>query len=215
MTYLSPSPQISNVEGLRAAEVASDRLVMLAVVRQASEVYQRLFHRGNDPHELLVTWFAYRLARQGGFLNTVLTAEQVLWAGVLHDIGKNAIDDRIVNKPGPLSQSERYVIQSHPLLGRQIAEGVPEVDNVVLDGILYHHERYDGAGYPVGLIGEGIPLLARILTVADVYAALTSGRPYRPAWEPAEAVKYLRDHKGKIFDPVLVDLFLDNETTAH
>lgn len=196
---------------------AGNSRCVLNVVRAARVIQQQSGLFLLSEHDFQVMWLAYRLACACGALSTpphgtaeALSAEQVLWAGLLHDIGKHVIPEVILAKPGPLTAEERQVMQTHPMHGhrmaRQLAEEhhISEIDRVVLQGILHHHERYDGEGYPVGLSGESIPLLARILTVMDVYAALTSPRAYHPALPPQAALDYLLEHQGTIFDPVLV-----------
>jgi putative nucleotidyltransferase with HDIG domain len=125
---------------------------------------------------------------------------------LLHDIGKIGISDEILNKAGELNTEEWEAIKSHPQLGADIISHVPQLASC-LAGILYHHERYDGSGYPAGLKGEAIPLDARILGVVDAFAAMTSARPYRPAFSYEEAVGELKRGAGKQFDPHLVKAF--------
>jgi len=133
-------------------------------------------------------------------------------AALLHDIGKIGISDEILNKAGKLTDEEWEVIRSHPQLGADIVSNVPELASC-LAGILYHHEQYDGSGYPAGLKGEAIPLDARILGVVDAFAAMTSARPYRAAFSCEEAVEELRRGAGKQFDPNLVKVFIPTAQT--
>jgi putative nucleotidyltransferase with HDIG domain len=125
----------------------------------------------------------------------------------LHDIGKVAIPDHILFKPGPLTEKEWVKMRSHPLIAVEI-----------LKSILYlapalpiprsHHEKWDGSGYPDGLAGEDIPLVARMFAFADVFDALTSDRPYRQAWPQAEALDYIRENSGTHFDPKIAPVFI-------
>jgi diguanylate cyclase (GGDEF)-like protein/putative nucleotidyltransferase with HDIG domain len=133
-------------------------------------------------------------------------------AALLHDIGKIGISDEILNKAGKLTDEEWEVIRSHPQLGADIVSNVPELASC-LAGILYHHEQYDGSGYPAGLKGEAIPLDARILGIVDAFAAMTSARPYRAAFSCEEAVEELRRGAGKQFDPKLVKVFIPTAQT--
>lgn len=126
---------------------------------------------------------------------------------LLHDIGKIGVPDRILLKPGALSEEEWVIMRYHPVYARdllqEIAYLVPAID------IPYcHHERWDGDGYPRRISGEEIPLAARIFSVIDVYDALLSNRPYRPSWSQEDVKKYLIAHKGKQFDPKIIDEFL-------
>ena len=127
---------------------------------------------------------------------------------LLHDIGKLGIPDAILLKPGSLTQPERKVMQQHAVYGYNILAPIINLRQT-LDIALYHHERWDGSGYPYGLTGEQIPLVARLFAVADVFDALTSDRPYRPAWSHTQAVEYLREQAGRLFDPQVVELFLE------
>ncbi|RPJ28472.1 MAG: HD domain-containing protein [Chloroflexi bacterium] len=127
---------------------------------------------------------------------------------LLHDIGKLGIPDAILLKPGSLTQREREVMQQHAVYGYNILAPIINLRQT-LDIALYHHERWDGSGYPYGLKGEQIPLVARLFAVADVFDALTSDRPYRSAWSHTQAVEYLREQAGRLFDPEVVELFLE------
>lgn len=131
----------------------------------------------------------------------------------LHDIGKVGIPDRILLKPGKLEPSEWEIMKTHAAIGAQTLEGVmagsrPNAFLTMSRDIAWaHHERWDGAGYPRGLSGESIPLSARILTLADVYDALTSVRPYKPAWPHDRARETILGGSGSQFDPLLVEVF--------
>lgn len=128
-------------------------------------------------------------------------------SAILHDIGKIGVPEQILDKPGRLTDEEFSEIRKHPKAGTDIISSIPSYDGSILSGILYHHEHWDGTGYPEGLKGENIPLYARIICVADVYDALTVGRPYRKAWSREQAVPFFEEQKEKIFDPRLVDIF--------
>jgi two-component system, response regulator RpfG len=135
-------------------------------------------------------------------------AETVELAAPLHDIGKIGIPDQILLKPEKLDDTEWQVMRRHPVIGHEILKG--SASKYVRMGALIalgHHEKYDGSGYPNGLVGDHIPLCARIVAVADVYDALTSPRPYKQAWTSAKAYEYLASQRGKHFDPSLVDAF--------
>jgi HD-GYP domain-containing protein (c-di-GMP phosphodiesterase class II) len=127
---------------------------------------------------------------------------------LLHDIGKLGIPDAILLKPGSLTPQEWKVMQQHPLYAYNILASILTLRQALAIP-LYHHERWDGSGYPYGLKGEQIPLSARLFAVVDVYDALTSNRPYRSAWSRSEAVDYLHEQSGKLFDQRVVTHFLD------
>ncbi|MDP9233537.1 MAG: HD-GYP domain-containing protein [Actinomycetota bacterium] len=129
-------------------------------------------------------------------------------AAEFHDIGKVAIPDSILLKPGSLDPDEWTEIKKHPALGANIVEGA-ELFNRSVPGILHHHERFDGGGYPVGLAGRGIPLIARIITAVDAYDAMTTDRPYRQALSNAEAWRRLLDGSGTQFCPETIRVLGD------
>jgi putative two-component system response regulator len=128
----------------------------------------------------------------------------------MHDIGKIGIPDSILQKPGKLTQEEWAIMREHPVIGARII-GVHTVGllHMAHDIALTHHERWDGSGYPRGLQGEEIPVVGRIVAVADVFDALTTQRPYKKAWPLNEAIAYIREQRGKHFDPRLVEVFLE------
>jgi len=126
----------------------------------------------------------------------------------LHDIGKIGISDQILNKPGPLDEEELVVMKTHPEIGYRIAMSSPDFATIA-ELILTHHERWDGKGYPNHLSGEKIPLLARILAVADAYDAMTEDRVYRKALSPKAAMEEIRKNAGTQFDPKIAEMFLE------
>lgn len=129
----------------------------------------------------------------------------------MHDVGKIGIPDSILFKPGKLTPAERKIMEKHSEFGAKIlGEHSDPLLRMARDVALSHHEKWDGSGYPMGLKGEEIPLVGRIVAVADVFDALTSKRPYKEAWTESEAVAYIREQAGKHFDPALVSAFLDN-----
>lgn len=127
---------------------------------------------------------------------------------MLHDIGKIGIDDQILNKPGKLSDEEWVIMKKHPEIGHRIAMSATELENIA-EYILSHHEHWDGSGYPRGLAGEDIPLLARILSVVDAYDAMTQDRVYRKAMSREAAIGQIRDNAGTQFDPQIAKIFLE------
>ncbi|MBO4337107.1 MAG: HD domain-containing protein, partial [Lachnospiraceae bacterium] len=140
----------------------------------------------------------------------------VVRSAPLHDVGKINIPDGILNKPGKLTDEEFEIMKTHTIHGRNIIEhaiGSVEGDNYLKEArnmAAYHHERWDGTGYPEGIHGEVIPLSARIMAVADVFDALTSARIYKPALSVDEAVAAIEEGRGKQFDPKCVDAFMDS-----
>lgn len=133
--------------------------------------------------------------------------DRLALAGVLHDVGKIHLDPAILGKPGPLDESERALMERHPELGFAMTRN--RLDPKISEAILYHHERFDGDGYPFGLAGNGIPILSRIVLVADAFDAMTSKRAYQPALPSDFAVHEIRKNAGTQFDPDVVDIFME------
>lgn len=158
-----------------------------------------------EGHSRRVTELAVALAQTLGLRNEAL--EAVRQGAILHDIGKMGIPDAILLKPGPLTEPELEIVKTHPALAAELLQQIPYL-NLALDIPRYHHERWDGNGYPNGLEGEHIPLVARLFSVVDNWDALNSDRPYRPAWPRAEVVQYLQENAGVKFDPFIVTVFL-------
>lgn len=131
------------------------------------------------------------------------------WAGRLHDLGKIALPAALIYKRGALTRRERRTIEEHSLCGAALLKrlGAPQV---VIDGAKYHHERWDGTGYPYDIGQEQIPLVARCLAIADAYTVLRSDRPYRRAVSPEQARAEIERHAGTQFDPGLVQIFFAN-----
>jgi HD-GYP domain-containing protein (c-di-GMP phosphodiesterase class II) len=156
------------------------------------------FTRG---HADRVSRIAGAIAREMGLPETQI--EQIELAGLLHDIGKIGVEDRILMKPTRLDEDERELMRLHPIYGASILEPSTALRPLV-PLVLHHHENFDGTGYPEGLKGEAIPIGSRILIVADAYEAMTSDRIYRPAIGHERALEQLNRHKGSQFDPKVV-----------
>lgn len=134
--------------------------------------------------------------------------ESLYKAGVLHDIGKIGIPDRILNKPSRLSKKEYGIIQTHTEIGKEICQPLKSMKDVI-DVVFYHHERWDGQGYPQGLKRDEIPLMAQIVSIVDVYDALTSHRPYRKSYTTREVLYILETEASKSFNADLIKFFID------
>ena len=132
---------------------------------------------------------------------------QISRGALLHDVGKIGIPDSILKKEGPLNDSEWVLMKQHPLIAKEMLSRIPYLSESLAIPV-YHHEKWDGSGYPEGLSGESIPLPARLFSVIDVFDALTSDRPYRAAWSKAKTLRYIHDQAGKQFDPAIVAAFL-------
>ena len=140
-----------------------------------------------------------------------LTEEQLLqirYGALLHDIGKMGVPDSILHKPGPLTDEEWDIMHKHPTFAFEMLSPIHHLKAESLQIPYCHHEKWDGSGYPRRLKGEQIPLAARLFTVVDVWDALTSDRPYRPAWSEEKALQYIKEQAGRHFDPKVVNVFL-------
>jgi len=157
-------------------------------------------------HTARVTRYAELLAKK---MN--LAHEEIQWIRLgtpLHDVGKIGIDDAILRKPGGLTPAEFEIMKSHTLKGAAILSTIPDLAPII-PIVRSHHERWDGRGYPDGLTGEEIPLLARIVAVADTFDAMTSERPYRKAMAPEVALAEVKKQSGKQFDPMCAAAFTE------
>ena len=158
-----------------------------------------------EGHSRRVTGLALQLARQLGLRGDTLI--QIRRGALLHDIGKMGIPDSILHKPGPLTPEEWIVMRKHPVKAYELLSQIPYLQHA-LEIPYCHHEKWDGSGYPRGLRGEQIPIAARIFAVIDVYDALTSDRPYRPALNLSDVLEYIRAQSGRHFDPAVAEAFL-------
>lgn len=147
------------------------------------------------------------LARAYGLDENI--AQKIKIASMLHDVGKIGIPDMVLNKPGRLTEEEYEIMKTHTIIGYKIlSKQRNEIFELAAKIALYHHENWDGSGYPEGLSGEEIPLEARIVAIVDNYDALTSNRAYRKAWSEDRTLEYIKDMRGIKFDPRITDLFL-------
>ncbi|HEY9827694.1 MAG TPA: HD domain-containing phosphohydrolase, partial [Stenomitos sp.] len=161
-----------------------------------------------EGHTLRVTEMALRLADKMGMNeNDKLNLRR---GALLHDIGKMGVPDGILLKPGPLTDDEWKIMRQHPVYAFQMLSPIKYLQPA-LDIPCYHHEKWDGSGYPHGLKGETIPLAARVFAVIDVFDALIVDRPYRRAWPREKVLAYLQEQAGKHFDPLVVETFLKVE----
>jgi putative nucleotidyltransferase with HDIG domain len=161
--------------------------------------------RETEGHSRRLVKLSTRLARAIGSSEEEITT--LRRGALLHDIGKMAIPDEILLKPGPLNKEERKILEQHPAYAKQMLSHIPFLQPAI--EVAYgHHEHWDGLGYPEGLKGEQIPLPARIFAIVDQWDALTSDRPYRTAWAREDVIVYIKENKGKIYDPRIVEVFL-------
>ncbi len=191
-------------ENLRESHMKLKRTLHGTVSALATAVEKR------DPftagHERRVAILAQSIAFNLGM--SPENAEGILLAGMLHDIGKIVVPSEILNKPGKLNSYEYNLVKTHPLTGYEILKKI-EFPWPVAETVLQHHERLDGSGYPHGITGQKIIPEARILAVADVFEAIVSHRPYRPARSIPEAIVEIQQYKGNLFDENVVDACVD------
>ncbi len=132
-------------------------------------------------------------------------------ASTLHDLGKIAIPDNVLNKPGKLTASEWEIMKTHSAVGsNNLANSRSDLLNMAAIIAMSHHERWDGSGYPLGIAGKEIPFVGRVVSLVDVFDALTSARPYKEPWPLEKIVALIRQGRGSQFDPELTDIFLEN-----
>ncbi|KFZ39158.1 chemotaxis protein CheY [Shewanella mangrovi] len=188
---------------VRAKDVQRTRLQIVQCLGAAAE------YKDNETglHVVRMSHFSRLLALELGYSEE--KADDILHASAMHDVGKIGIPDAILQKPGKLDDDEWQVMRTHPQIGAKI---IGEHENGLLQlaaiVALNHHEKWDGSGYPRGLVGEDIPEIARIVAVADVFDALTSVRPYKPAWPIADALAHMQAQSGKHFDPNIIAAFM-------
>lgn len=183
-------------DSLRGADLKAVKALMAAM--EAKDPYL-------PRHSRAVSHHAVRIAKQLALPSSFNEAMAI--AGILHDVGKIGSKDEVIFKPGKLSPAEMEAIREHPIDGIRILE-LLELPWEIAHPVAHHHERYDGEGYPSRLKGKAIPLGARVLAVADVFAALTADRPYRRAFDLGQALSLIREGSGTQFDPEVVEAFL-------
>ena len=175
-------------------------IVALAAAAEAKDAYTRT-------HPKRVANTALHLGMRLGLHEPDLLA--LYRGGLVHDIGKIFVPDAILRKPGPLNAGEEREMRAHPVIGERIVKQLPSTADLSII-VRHHHERFDGGGYPDGLCGHKIPLLARIVSVSDAHDALASDRPYRARHNPEEAIETLMRGAGSQWDRELVALLLSD-----
>jgi putative two-component system response regulator len=199
----------------RASWLAEEVLKATDQIRlRETEIVMRLSRAAEfrDPetgdHLQRMAHYSWMIATQMGL--PIEKQQLLLLAAPMHDVGKVGIPDHILLKPGKLTDDEFAVMKEHPVIGHRILSGsTSPLLQMAAEIALNHHEKFDGTGYPMGLKGDAIPIVGRIVAVADVFDALTSARPYKPAWAVERAVQFMRDQRGRHFDPECVDAFFN------
>ncbi len=221
----SASPEVPIEFGTVEAGIAETAAILLSTHRQNVELLRDQHAMGigviqtmssaidaRDPytqgHSERVGFYARHVSQLLG--HTPLQCERIYICGLLHDVGKIGVPDRVLSKPGKLTVEEFALIKEHPQIGYDIVKNLPNFEDL-LPGILHHHESLDGSGYPHGLSGDAIPLQARILAVADAFDAMTSDRPYRVGMSYKRAREILLEGAGTQWDPTVVRAFLQSQ----
>lgn len=189
--------QRSNLEVMNTYDITLDGWVRTLGLRDGE----------TGGHTQRVTDYTLKLAKAVGVVDTEM--ENIRRGALLHDIGKMGIPDSVLRKSGPLTDEERSIIHMHPIYAYELLMPIPYL-RTAIDIPYCHHEKWDGSGYPRGLKGEEIPLAARLFSVADVWDALRSDRPYRSSWSEEKAVQYLHKQSGGHFDPRIVEIFFQS-----
>jgi putative nucleotidyltransferase with HDIG domain len=199
---MSDSIEVAFEQIRRAAR--ENHELFLASIRALAEAID-----AKDPytrgHSERVATYAAAVAREMEM--SAEDVERIRLSALLHDVGKIGVDDRIIRKPTALTEEEFEAMKTHPIKGAAIMSAIPQLADVI-PGMRYHHEKWSGGGYPDGLVGEKIPMQARIVSVADTYDAMTTTRPYQKAMEIDYVVERIRQFAGVRYDPVVVSAFL-------
>lgn len=225
--FFTPSKKKSLLEGIRteyervrmSGSMPSGRVfeemaleVVFSALQQEHLLYNVITIRNYDDytysHSLYVGGIATLIGANMNLKKKQLVA--LATAGLLHDIGKLEIPLSIINKPAALTDIEYAKMQEHPVLGVTRLSKNNLYQSSIMKGVESHHEFFNGSGYPFGLVGENIPLFGRILSLADVYDALSSTRSYRPAWNPNQIIDYITSRSGFQFDPQILPSFLQS-----
>ncbi|ABR30859.1 metal dependent phosphohydrolase [Thermosipho melanesiensis BI429] len=193
------SIQLGNYYATKYRNAKLELLMALAKSLEEKDSYT-LGHGEN------VAKLSVEIAKELGFSDNDLKLLEI--AGILHDVGKIGIPDIIISKMDKLTSEEYEIMKEHSVKGYEILKNITEYKDTVATWVLHHHERWDGNGYPGGLKEEEIPLFSRILTISDVFDAITSDRPYRRAWSRKKAIAFIKDNSDIIFDPEIVNVFL-------
>ena len=204
-SYTATTPaKVSSVSGVAESQPTATMKMLRAAVSVLVSVLEAR-DPYTDGHSARVSQYAVRVGGGLSLSSEDITALEL--AGILHDVGKVGVTDSILRKSGSLSPDEHGALRQHPIIGYRILSQIKGAESIAR-AVLYHHERWDGAGYPRGLRGEKIPLLARILAAADTFDALGSDRPYRRAWHQDKIGKEISRCAGTQLDPKVVDALL-------
>ena len=205
----NPGGLLTDIGSLRTNRTAELTSTSARRADTLHQTLQSLVRTVND-HDTYTGGHSCRVATMSGDIARLLGFPKgeiafMQQAGLVHDIGKIGIPDQLLNKSGPLTPDEHYLVRLHPILGASILSRMPGMDRLV-PIVLHHHECWDGSGYPSGVAGVDVPVESRIILVVDAFDAMTSNRPYGRVLAVQEALAELRRHSGTQFDPRLVDV---------
>lgn len=200
--------QVLKKRAAEAAQYAAEKTALLAMVRQTGLALARVVEerdKFNHGHGQRTAKWSCMLAKELGYSKEKL--DVLHFAALVHDLGKVGVDDRILNKPARLTDEEMAEVRRHPEIGDYVLRPMSFFSEV-RDVVRFHHERWDGKGYPDKLAGESIPESARIVSIADYYDSITSARVYRSPMSVGAALELIESERGKSFDPHFTDIFL-------
>ena len=187
------------IYGTKVEEMNIQIVTALAAAIDAKDNY-------TNGHSSRVAEYSKMIAAHCGYSKE--DQNEIYMAGLLHDVGKIGVPDEVINKQSKLTDEEFELIKKHPVIGNSILESIKERPKLAI-GARWHHERYDGKGYPDGLAGKNIPDVARIIAVADAYDAMTSKRSYRDVLPREKVIEEIKTHSGTQFDPVFAQAMLE------
>ncbi len=205
--------QVCCFDSVPGADTAADPFQLYASIENGSFATIQALAAAVDAKDAYTNGHSERVAKYAAELaqwvgSSPDLVDRVFRAGTLHDVGKIGVPDSILKKPGRLEPEEARIMETHPVLGEAIVAKVPQLKDL-LPGVRHHHERWDGAGYPDGLAGEAIPLIARLIALADTYDAMTSDRPYRKGLPVEVALTEISRSSGIQFEPALAEAFVE------
>lgn len=203
-----------NNELLRVIEEAVQRYKLVQSLKKGDESTLRSLAQAIELKDQYTRGHSESVARYSLMIAGALNlsdelTKDIRYGSWLHDCGKIGVPEKILNKNGPLNEDEFEIIKKHPRWGVEIVTQA-QMSETIVKIILHHHEKFDGSGYPYGIMGHAIPFAARIVTVADVFDALTSDRVYRKRFSKKKAIEIMQLMKGNVFDPEILDVFLHN-----
>lgn len=204
---------MDNLKGSGIEEIRNFAIKVKSEIKETNDVVKNIVLKGSDMdviyrHGVNVAALSVILGKWIGLNEVQLNL--LAYSAILHDFGKVKIDENILDKEEVLNKKEKEEIKSHPIIAYEYIKKIPFLDNVVSQGVLLHHEREDGSGYPLGIKGDQIPIFAKIIAIADVFDAINSRRPYRDKKKPFEALEILQEEELGKLDYKLCKIFISH-----